>query len=164
MIRAWVDLVRNRELIDALYTEVPPLGPVTLRSVHLDRRGPTLTLRCDLPAFPDRPLPEWAGHDRLQVLVQFLAVDEVLLEDWRPAAVVRMDFEPLERRRVRVSATGDVRLGFTSSDSLTVGHVSAFHGAPGAVDDGPHAFAGKVDRMRFTTVPDAWQKGFHERV
>jgi hypothetical protein len=40
----WLDLLTNRQVIEAFYTSVPPLDGVLLRSVHLERAGPGLVL------------------------------------------------------------------------------------------------------------------------
>ncbi|WP_106958988.1 MULTISPECIES: Imm50 family immunity protein [Streptomyces] len=77
----WGDRVRKSDVLDALYSDVPPLESLRLRSFHLDWRGPALTLRIDLPAYPgpDRVPPEWSerGHDTLQLHVQFTAVEDL---------------------------------------------------------------------------------------
>ncbi|WP_405883857.1 MULTISPECIES: Imm50 family immunity protein [unclassified Streptomyces] len=80
-------LARNCEVLAPLYGPDPlELSCVRLRSVHLDWRGPTVTLRLDLPA-PSLPLPEeWvaAGVDTVQGQLQFLAVEDLELEGWKP--------------------------------------------------------------------------------
>jgi hypothetical protein len=165
--RAWADLLRNPEAVGAFYERLPPLEAVVLRSVHLDRWGPTLTLRLDLPRFADRPLPEWveSGCDRLQCHLQFVDVADVRMRGWRPPATADVGMGGLERRRVAVRIAGEgVDLAFTSSDSLVVGRMSVYRAQQGGLDTGPHQFVGKVDRIRCTAVPDVWEKTFYERV
>lgn len=170
MTRTWADLLRNPEAVGAFYSTIPPLESAVLRSVHLDRWGPTLTLRLDLPGFPDRPLPEWVdgGCDRFQCHVQFVDVAGFRMDTagWRAPSVVDVAMTGLERRRVGVRIEGDATdVAFTSSDSLVVGRMSAYRaGSSDGVDRGPHHFVGKVDRIRYTAVPDAWEKTYHERV
>ncbi|MFD9368268.1 hypothetical protein ACFWA6_11260 [Streptomyces sp. NPDC060020] len=50
----WTDLVPDRDVFAPYYDEVPELSGVRLRSVHLDAWGSAVTLRLDLPRFPDR--------------------------------------------------------------------------------------------------------------
>ncbi|MEU2905087.1 Imm50 family immunity protein [Streptomyces globisporus] len=88
----WIDLVRNSDVLGTLYPDVPPLESVRLRSFPLDWRGPALTLRIDLPAYPDpdRVPPEWSerGHDTLQLHVQFTAVEDLAVRGWIPTVPV----------------------------------------------------------------------------
>lgn len=165
--RAWADLLVNRPALETFYAPVPPLESITVRSVHLNRRGPTLTLRFDLPEFPHTPLPEWvaAGCDAFQGQLRFLAVADVVLRGWIPPVTASVLIEELENRRIRVGLRGaGTELAFTSSDSLTVGHLSAYRRSDDGGDRGPHHFVGRTDRFRWTTVPDVWEKTFYERV
>ncbi|MEV5582176.1 Imm50 family immunity protein [Streptomyces parvus] len=85
----WIDLIRNSDFLDTLYSDVPPLESVRLRSFHLDWQGPALTLRIDLPTYPgrDRVPPEWStlGHDTLQLHVHFTAVEDLIVHGWIPS-------------------------------------------------------------------------------
>lgn len=168
MTRAWVDLLRDSSGLMALYDSVPPLDGIILSSLHLDQTGPTLTLRMVLPAFPDRPLPEWkaAGCDRFECQLQFLAVDDVRMRGWRPPVTADVRIEPAEpagHRRIAVGVhgrDGSVELRFTSSDSLGAGHLNAFR----AGTTGRH-YAGRVDRMRYKNrLPDPSETVFYEHL
>ncbi|MFE1366317.1 Imm50 family immunity protein [Streptomyces anulatus] len=81
MTSHWADLTVNSRLLRSLYSVIPSLESVRLRSFHLDWRGRALTLRIDLPAYPgpDRVPPEWfeRGHDTLQLHVHFAAVEDL---------------------------------------------------------------------------------------
>jgi hypothetical protein len=167
MTRAWESLLVNRPALEAFYSSVPPLESLTVRSVHLDRRGPTVILRFDLPRFPDRPLPEWvaAGCDTFQCQLRFLAVADVVLHGWSPPVTGDLVIEEEADRRIRVALRGaGARLAFTGSDSLTVGHLSAYRRSADGTDTGPQHFVGRTDRFRWSTVPDVWEKTFYERV
>ncbi|SHM97476.1 Imm50 family immunity protein [Actinacidiphila paucisporea] len=167
MTPAWAGLVRNLAVLTDFYTSPPPLEPVTVRSLYLDRRGPTLTLRFDLSGFPDRPRPEWEqnGCDMFQCQLQFLAVDDFLLRGWHPPVTGSLDIEPTEERRVLVRlGAGGTRLTFSSSDSLTVGKMSAYRSSADGTDRGHHYYVGKVDQMRYDVLPDLGEKTFYGRV
>jgi len=161
----WAEVLTNRPLLEVYYSTVPPLSGIALRSVHLDRAGPTLTLRLALPEFPDRPLPEWveAGYDRFQCQVQFLGVAELNMRGWRSGAVADVTLTPESRRRVRVVVAAEgVSLTFTASDHLTVGKPSAYR-----VDANGerHSYIRKVDRLRLRDgLPEVWDRSFHGRV
>ncbi|MFI7012148.1 Imm50 family immunity protein [Streptomyces sp. NPDC050145] len=164
--------VRNSDLLAPLYGTAPlPLASLRLRSVHLDWRGPTLTLRLDLPA-PPLPLPEeWAaaGVDSVQGQLQFLAVEELEMDGWDPPVLASFALTELgggeHRMRVEVSdREGRSLLRFTSHTDVLAGHLSGFRAGPGGADDGPHLFRSAVDAKRHSTVPDPSEKTFYERL
>ncbi|MFJ9107773.1 Imm50 family immunity protein [Streptomyces sp. NPDC102283] len=161
----WIDLVRNSDVLGTLYSDVPPLEPVRLRSFRLDWRGPTLTLRVDLPAYPapDRVPPEWSelGHDTLQLHVQFPAVDDLTVRGWIPTAPVGVSLAALAYRRILVRiAEAGFELSFTSSDSLTIGHISAFRVTETGSDEVTHTFARPLDTRLFTSLPGTHESSF----
>ncbi|MFD9485762.1 Imm50 family immunity protein [Streptomyces sp. NPDC059991] len=148
------------------YQAVPDLVDVRVRSVHLDRRGPTVTLRLDLPG-PDRLPDGWErGSGRaVQCHVQFLAVEDLVLSHWEPPAVARVELRPLERHRLGVAVVGDgVDLTFDSSASLVAGHVSVFTPDGDGSDGGAHRYARRIDAIRYESVPATYEKVFFERV
>jgi hypothetical protein len=163
--------VRNGEVLDFLYDAgLPPLDSVRLRSVHLNWRGPSVTLRLDLPT-PSLPLPqEWvaAGVETVQAQLQFLAVADLELYAWEPPLTIRVGVAHLvggeHRVRVTASAESNSFLRFTSNADVLVGHVSGFRPGPAGADDGPHCFRSRVDGLRHTTVPDSWETTFYERL
>ncbi|GAA2450479.1 Imm50 family immunity protein [Streptomyces lavendulocolor] len=159
----------NADALVAMYGDFPPVGNLRLRSLSMDWRGPTVTLRVDLPSFPAVVPQEWEGKevDTVQCHLQFLAVEDLSLTEWEPPVpYVAMQVQPLnENRRIRVGMTGvGVGLGFTSSASVVVGHVSAFKIAPGGADGSRHFFLKKLDRMRYESIPATEEKTFHGRI
>ncbi|PJE93839.1 hypothetical protein CUT44_32070 [Streptomyces carminius] len=107
-------------------------------------------MRLDLTEFPASPRPEWAeaGCDRVQCHVVFLDVADLRLERWAGAGEGELTVTSLEPRRLRIQAEGEaMRCGFTSNDSLTVRHVSAYRSHKGQER---HFFASPLDRRRFT--------------
>ncbi|MFJ1911921.1 Imm50 family immunity protein [Streptomyces sp. NPDC088147] len=167
MTHPWIDLVRNSDPLTALYSTVPPLSSVRLRSIHLNWRGPTLTLRIDLPSFPDNAPADWAesGNDTFQCHLQFLAVDHFKMCAWAPPAVVGISTSPADDHRISVTATGErTTFSFDSSDSILVGHMSAFAAGENGQDTGPRHFLGRVDSRRFRSLPDTYEKTFYEHL
>lgn len=161
------ELLVNPEQLSALYGRTPALTGVRVRSVNLNWRGPELTLRIDLPAFPASPPVEWekAGVDRVQCQLRFTAVERIALTRWSPPAVA--DIEVVSwggDRRVRVAVGGEgVALAFEASDSVRLAHVSAFRIDDGGSDAGTHLFLGKVDARRHSRLPGTEEKTFYER-
>ncbi|MEU5534172.1 Imm50 family immunity protein [Streptomyces sp. NPDC020362] len=157
----------NPEVLRSLYGHVPRLEGVRVRSVHLDRRGPAVTLRVDLPCFPKSPPREWAeaGMDGVQCQFAFCAVEPLLCAQWEPPAVGDLRTVPFGgERRMRVSVAGTgVDLRFECSASVVVRHVSAFRRGPGGADDGPHLFLSRVDSRLFGSLPATHRKVFHGR-
>lgn len=164
--------VRNSEVLAPLYGTAPlPLASLRLRSVHLDWRGPTVTLRLDLPAPPLPLSEEWAavGVDTVQGQLRFLAVEDLELDAWDPPVLASFALTELgggeHRMRVEVSdGEGSAFLRFTSHCDVLAGHLSGFRAGPGGADSGPHLFRGAVDAKRHSTVPDPSEKTFYERL
>ncbi|MFI8963365.1 Imm50 family immunity protein [Streptomyces sp. NPDC053493] len=159
----------NAEVLTSLYGGVPRLDGFRLRSINLNWRGPTVTLRIDLPDFPENVPGEWEGSDvdTVQCHLQFLAVADFSLSTWEPP-VPRVSFRVTslaDGARVRAEAVASgLRLGFTSSRSALVGHVSAFGTQPDGSDAGPHLFTKRMDGMRYTSLPEPSEKTFYERL
>ncbi|WP_433397207.1 Imm50 family immunity protein [Streptomyces sp. CA-146814] len=88
--------------LDSLYSVVPPLHSVRLRSSHLGWRGPAVTARIDLPSYPEHPPPEWSGldHNTLQFHLQFLAVDDLAAHGHIPRTPVDITLSALADRRL----------------------------------------------------------------
>lgn len=160
----WTDFVVNAKgTLTTYYDEVPDLTGVRLRSVHLDGWDPTVTLRFDLPRFPDR----WDGvpGDTMQCQIQFSVVQDFLMEGWQPpvTADVALRALPEHRLAVQVAAPG-VAVSFTASASVKAGRISVFtRGADGG-DGGPHDFTRRLESKLYPTVPPPYVNTFYERV
>ncbi|MEU6480698.1 Imm50 family immunity protein [Streptomyces sp. NPDC047017] len=157
----------NPEVLQSLYGHVPALDRVRVRSINLNRCGPTVTLRVDLPSFPDLAPPEWldAGTDTVQCQFQFLAATDITLTAWSPPALAGLRMRSLGReRRMRVSVHGrGIDCGFECGECVTAGHVSAFKAGANGSDSGEHFFVGKVDARLHTSLPATDEKTFYER-
>ncbi|MFI0965031.1 Imm50 family immunity protein [Streptomyces sp. NPDC021080] len=157
----------NPEPLRSLYGHVPDLTGIRIRSVNLNWRGPTLTLRVDLPSYPDSAPQEWtdAGLDTVQCQFRFLAVEGISLTDWTPPALGSLDMAPYgTERRMRVTFRGDgLSLGFDCSASVRVGHVSAFRSTENGRDDGSRLFMSRIDARRHSSLPGTQDRTFYER-
>ncbi|MFE3162746.1 Imm50 family immunity protein [Streptomyces sp. NPDC059224] len=157
----------NPEVFQSLYGSTPIISEVRIRSVNLNWRGPTVTLRGDLLSFPESAPQDWidAGVDTVQCQFQFLAVENVSLTEWVPPAVGTVTLEPWgEERRMRVAVTGaGIALRFDCNESVRVGHVSAFKIQHGDSDDGRHLFVSKIDARRHVSLPPTDERTFYER-
>ncbi|WP_405950226.1 immunity 50 family protein [Streptomyces prunicolor] len=157
----------NREVLQSLYGKVPDLSEVRIRSINLNWRGPSVTLRVDLPCFPGSAPQEWIDEhmDTVQCQFRFLAVDTISLTAWDPPATAGIEMTPHgTERRMRVQADGHgVKFAFDCSDSITVGHVSAFRKQADGSDDEQHLFMSKIDSLRHNHLPAMDEKTFYER-
>ncbi|WP_328454309.1 immunity 50 family protein [Streptomyces sp. NBC_00386] len=157
----------NPEPLRSLYGHVPDLIDIRIRSINLNWRGPTVTLRVDLPSYPEMAPQEWtdAGLDTVQCQFQFLAVDGISLTDWRPPVVGSVETVSWgTERRMRVTARGSgLSLDFACSESVRVGHVSAFKIKESGSDDGVHRFMSKIDARRHSSLPGTEDRTFYER-
>ncbi|MFI1974588.1 Imm50 family immunity protein [Streptomyces wedmorensis] len=163
----WADLLVNPGDLQRLYPTPPPLVAVTVRSVHLNHYGPALTLRIDLPEFPQNPPPEWreAGFDRLQCHLQFIAVEHLEMRGWSPPSITEIKIERCGEHRIRLTAgSPSFTLSFDAADAVVIGHLSAFQKNEDGTDSGPRGFIGKLDSRKFNQLPDINEKTFYERV
>ncbi|MFE7458225.1 Imm50 family immunity protein [Streptomyces sp. NPDC057554] len=167
MTKHWTDLANNTSGLKSLYSSVPSLNLVRLRSIHLNWQGPTVTARIDLPEYPDNAPPEWIdrSHDTLQIHLQFVAVENLSAHGWIPSSPVSIEFMSQEERRLQACITGDgLELSLACSDSFTVGHVSSFRSTESSMKDETYSFLQPLDARRFTTLPDTHESTFYERI
>lgn len=126
-----------------------------------------MLLRMDLPVFPNVLPTEWKDSvvDSVQCHLQFLAVADFELADCRLPSSVSISVEPRPDRRLFVSiANGSVVIDFTSSDSLQVGHFSAYLSGTDGTDESIHVFLSRIDRRLYTVVPPPDVENYHDRV
>ncbi|MDT0319901.1 Imm50 family immunity protein [Streptomyces millisiae] len=163
----WTDLLTNGEQLGRYFTTPPILDGAVLGSLHLDRDGPTLTLRFRLAGLPDRPDEAWvaAGCDGFEFQVRFLDVADVRVVGWPFGASVSVEVsrrEPAHLRRIAVSAVGGDGqvLAFTSNASLTVGHLAATRSR-----DDTFWHVGRVDQIRLgDSLPDTTDHAYWGRL
>ncbi|MFE0449798.1 Imm50 family immunity protein [Streptomyces sp. NPDC058914] len=163
------ELIINPDALRSIYGTTPALGgAVRVRSINLNWRGPTVTLRIDLPRFPEAAPQSWldAGLDTVQCHLQFLAVEKLSIRKWEPPATARIEATPQgDQRRIRIRAESDtIDLAFECSDSVVSGHVSAFELHTDGSDGGPRSFFGRVDALRYNSLPETCEKTYYERL
>ncbi|MFD8084442.1 Imm50 family immunity protein [Kitasatospora sp. NPDC059722] len=166
---AWPELLFGSEQLIALYTGLPPLEGLVLRSVQLNPRGAGVTLRVELPCFPDLAPQEWtdAGCDRFEAQVEFTAVEEDLRMRGLPGGTV-VDVE-LSRylrdreRRITVGVRGPgFSLDFTAHAALKAGHLNAYCSGRAEPYAAKRWFVSPVDRRLYGSVlPPTTAKVFY---
>ncbi|WP_374325041.1 Imm50 family immunity protein [Streptomyces sp. AP-93] len=165
-VPTWSNLLVDADRLTSLYTDLPPLEGLVLRSVHLSPYGPGLKLRVELPRYPDRPPSTWveSGCDRLEVQIHFLAVGEDLHMRGLPQqTVVDVQLRSIAQRRLQVLTQGtDFTLAFTAAEALQVSHLNAYQsnrGNPYAVQ---RHFENRVDQRLHTVLPPVTTRPFYD--
>ncbi|QIQ04924.1 Imm50 family immunity protein [Streptomyces liangshanensis] len=129
----WSDLLVDAERLTSLYAELPPLEGLLLRSVHLSPYGPGLTLRVELPRYPDRVPVAWAedGSDRLEVQIHFRGAGYAL--------------------------------DFAAAGALQVSHLNAYRSGTGNPYSVRRHFESRVDQRLYETLPPVTGRPFYDR-
>ncbi|MET8630863.1 Imm50 family immunity protein [Kitasatospora sp. NPDC004669] len=154
----------------APYTELPALEGLVLRSVHLSPYGPAVTLRVELPRFPDLVPSDWteADCDRFEAQIEFHAVGEDLRMRGIPdSTVVDIELGPrlqTPERRIRVAVSGPAfSLDFTAH-ALKVGHLNAYRSGDADPYTARRWFESPLDqRLHQGALPPTTAKVFYER-
>ncbi|GAB2722949.1 Imm50 family immunity protein [Kitasatospora kifunensis] len=166
MTPVWADLLRNPEKISALYGDVRGIDRLTLRSVNLDRRGPTVTLRLSTNRLPDHPPVDWVefGCDTVEFHLQFLDVADLSMTGHGLPEDTSLQVIEQENSRVKVEAHGDsTRLAFSCHRSVTIGRLSAWNSR--AADGEPtHRYLSPLDRRLHAAPPETWKKNYYGRI
>lgn len=164
------DLIVNPDALHRLYGRLPDLsGDLRVRSLNLSPYGPTLTLRVDMPGFPEHPPRAWAdaGFDTVQCHLAFLAAENITLSGWTPPALGRLTATTpatgAHRIRLTFHGRGTTALSFDCAEQVTVGHISAYRRGPDGTDDGSRLFLSAVDARRHSTLPDPDERTFYGR-
>ncbi|MFD7985905.1 hypothetical protein ACFV4M_21390 [Kitasatospora indigofera] len=162
----WADTLRNPEKLLELY-RTPPRGDVLrIHSLHLNRRGPTLTLRASLPQQAgrlreDRTEP---GCDTVEFHLQFLDVADVRVTGGRLPADAAVAITELRESRIAVRIDGGpTDIAFTGNRAVSVGRLSTRAATP----DGSspvHHYTGRVDALRYSAPPATWEENYYARV
>ncbi|MGW2747916.1 Imm50 family immunity protein [Streptomyces sp. NPDC001450] len=163
------EFIVNPDVLRVAYGHMPKLeGCIRFRSLNLNWRGPTLIIRADLPRFPDPAPQDWviSGFDTVQCHLRFLAVRNLAIHSWEPPAFGCLKATPrTEERSLHIDINGDgMNLAFDCSDSVAIGHVSAFRVDADGSDQGSRSFAGRIDSRRYNSLPEVWEKSYFERI
>jgi hypothetical protein len=104
--------------------------------------------------------------DTAQCHLQFLAVENISIEQWRPPLTARIEVaRRREDRRIHIDVNGDgMSMKFDCSDSILVGHISAFKLDPDGSDGGPRLFASRIDARRYDSLPETYEKTYYGRI
>jgi hypothetical protein len=124
----WWEATANPTAVTSLYSEVPQLRDVRVMSVLMQEDGPTVLLRCCLPAFPDKPPLKWQRHayNAAFLELRLLGASGLRLEGWSHE---NLGTVMLTRNgsSVRLEISGQ-RIPFTA-DALAadVTHIEGYH-------------------------------------
>ncbi|MET7286958.1 Imm50 family immunity protein [Streptomyces sp. NPDC005573] len=165
----WPELLVDSDRFTALYTDLPPLENLLLRSVHLGPYGPAVTLRVEFPRFPDLGPAEWseAGCDRFEAQIEFIAVGEGLRMRGVPdSTVADIEWGPhvqSRERRFRVAVSGPgFSMGFTAH-ALKMGRLNAYRSGDSEPYTALRWFESPLDRRLHQVLPPTTAKVFYER-
>ncbi|MBV6695795.1 Imm50 family immunity protein [Kitasatospora aureofaciens] len=156
----------------ALYSELPPLEHLVLRSVHLSPYGAAVKLRVELPRFPDLAPPAWteAGCDRFEAQIEFMGVGEDLRMRGVPDhTVVDIELAPFvesRERRITVTVSGPgLSLDFTAHAALRAGRLNAYRSSGADPYAARRWFESRLDQRLHPNqvLPPTTAKTFYER-
>lgn len=160
-IQSWDRFLSNREALSELYVKIPKLDVVTLRSVHFNRLGPTVTLRIDLAEFPDMPRPEWtdAGCDRLEFQLQLLDVGDLEITHVGLPVEMSLSLLPVDEHRLKVVAReGISQLELTCNNHIRVGRINAYK----SDDPSVRYHSTALGRKLWRKLPDPYTRVYYE--
>jgi Immunity protein 50 len=117
----WYNLAMNPHAISELYTDVPSLQAIPLEEVVLSNNGPTMiTLKMNLPRFPDNAPPRWKfkGYTSIQLQLDF----------WEPEVVEVSHRSGDHYANIGINLTSEKRiyLNVTSSSWNILAYALAF--------------------------------------
>ena len=79
----WYHQCENPQAVESIYSSAPALERWMLREVTLHEDGPRISLRADLPDFPDRPPQRWHPEFTVaQVTVNLVGVRDLSFVGW----------------------------------------------------------------------------------
>ncbi|MFY1583559.1 Imm50 family immunity protein [Micromonospora sp. WMMD734] len=93
---SWIDLVTNPQGLREVFNQNPPLlNGVSLHELVVDREGPTLQLKLDLPAYPANPPAKWirCGFNTVQIRLLFGGVSDLRLVGISTEVVADVDIK-----------------------------------------------------------------------
>lgn len=123
----WHSILMNPASLLAIYGgPPPPLDQTSIHEVNVHRDGPCLTLRFDLPQFPNRPPSKWAarGFNTVQVKLSFFGLQELQLEGFSTNVMASIDLR--KEDLVTVDATSPTFQLKATALSVDVVDISAY--------------------------------------
>jgi hypothetical protein len=102
----WHELADNPKAMSQLYKTVPSLEGLELHELLLHRDGPRLTLKADLPCFPDAPPDRWVreGYTKVSIQLDLWGVQSVNISGWSTNVVVDIRIEKTNGGEISVAA------------------------------------------------------------
>ncbi len=127
----WQQYCDNPQAIEHLYGTVPALDTIDVHEVILQRDGPCVQLRVELPRFPDRPPAKWPrSANAVQMALALVGVSDLRLDSWGASNRGAIAIERTENRMLRfVVATEALRLTGLCL-SIQIGRFSAYENIP----------------------------------
>ncbi|MGC5054687.1 Imm50 family immunity protein [Micromonospora sp. DT48] len=123
----WLDLVTNPQGLREIFgAETPPLVGVGLHGVEIDREGPTLRLRLDLPTYPSNPPVKWRrnGYNVVQVELLLGGVSDISIRGVSVNMLVDVDIKSDGRLALKISSPTLNMIAMATS--VTVSKIDAY--------------------------------------
>lgn len=94
----WYELAANPLAVTSIYTEVPSLESALLKEIILDRNGPQVIWKIELPTFPDKPPARWKFRDYniVQLELHLWELASINIRLWTPHNEVHASIDPAE--------------------------------------------------------------------
>ncbi|MFF2567518.1 Imm50 family immunity protein [Streptomyces sp. NPDC058084] len=128
---SWTSLLANPSGIERIYEgRVPDLTGVHFHSVELNREGPSLLLRFDMPSYPENPPHKWQkqGFNVVQMTLGLSGVEEPTLHGFAIDPVADISLRSQERITLDVHSAS-LRLHATAA-TVYVANISAYRACP----------------------------------
>jgi hypothetical protein len=79
----WVDVLDNQQAVTSLFRDIAALSSITLHEVWLNREGPVLRLRFDVPVVPPVLPKKWPkGANTTQFTIAAWGVSDPQVSGW----------------------------------------------------------------------------------
>ncbi len=123
----WHQLCDNPQAIEHLYSRVPELDAIDVHEVALQRDGPCIQVRVELPVFPDRPPAKWPrSANAVQMTLALVGVSGLKLDGWGTSNRGAISIARTEDRLLRfVVATDALQLAGLCL-AIQIGRFSAY--------------------------------------
>ena len=127
----WHQHCDNPQAIEHLYHTGPALDAIDVYEIVLQRDGPFVQLRIELPTFPDRPPAKWpAAANAVQMTLTLVGVSELALDNWGSSNRGAITIEKTENRKLRFVVATDALHLTGLCLSIQIDRFSAYERAP----------------------------------
>jgi hypothetical protein len=124
----WYELAENPLAVSEIYSEVPSLQSVRLVEVLLLRDGRRMTVKIEMPHFPDKIPKRWKlqGYTSIQIQLDFWDLQSLDIVQWSSEDQVDMQIEVRAERRIEVKVrSSQYRIQATAHDFRITLHKKA---------------------------------------